>query len=244
MRLENLLKEITDTPARVSEVFSSLQGEGLFVGKKHLFVRFTTCNLSCAYCDEAHKTATEGGLMTPEALLKVIIAIEQSDGPHHAVSLTGGEPLTQPLFLKKLLPSLKEKGFRTYLETNGTLPAALDGLISNLDIIAMDIKLPSATGAGAFWEEHEEFLRTCQAKKVFVKVVITPDVRAAEVHRAIILVRRVNPEVPMILQPVTDPAGINETALRRIRDEFFPAAADVLEDVRIMPQLHKIWQIR
>ncbi len=37
--------------AKISEIFSSIQGEGLYLGKRHIFVRFFGCNMRCAYCD-------------------------------------------------------------------------------------------------------------------------------------------------------------------------------------------------
>ena len=37
--------------AKIREIFTSIQGEGPFVGYKQLFVRFSKCNLNCKYCD-------------------------------------------------------------------------------------------------------------------------------------------------------------------------------------------------
>ena len=36
----------------IREVFSSIMGEGKFIGKRFIFVRFKECPLDCIYCDE------------------------------------------------------------------------------------------------------------------------------------------------------------------------------------------------
>ena len=36
---------------KIKEIFASIQGEGIFVGVKQIFVRFCRCNLACKYCD-------------------------------------------------------------------------------------------------------------------------------------------------------------------------------------------------
>lgn len=41
--------------ANINEIFASIQGEGRYVGEKQLFVRFSSCNLKCAYCDTQHQ---------------------------------------------------------------------------------------------------------------------------------------------------------------------------------------------
>ena len=47
----------TAEKARISEIFSSLQGEGTHVGERHIFIRFEECNIHCTYCDELGKPA-------------------------------------------------------------------------------------------------------------------------------------------------------------------------------------------
>ena len=40
---------------KVNEIFNSIQGEGLNLGKKVTFVRMAGCNLKCKFCDTNHK---------------------------------------------------------------------------------------------------------------------------------------------------------------------------------------------
>ncbi|MFH1422241.1 MAG: 7-carboxy-7-deazaguanine synthase QueE, partial [Planctomycetota bacterium] len=144
----------------ISDIFSSIQGEGVFVGRRFIFVRFRNCNLNCAYCDTPRKNVTGMKLENPQGSgdmqyfplpvsLKTAgetIDIFISSGIHEAVSLTGGEPLlADKEFLRSLLKMIKEYGVTAYVETNGTLPNALKHIIDLVDHVCMDIKIESAT---------------------------------------------------------------------------------------------------
>ncbi len=229
----------------ISEIFSSLQGEGPFLGVSQVFVRFGRCNMHCVYCDELEKMKEEAfRIYSLEGLLEAVEGFQKEKGPHHSVSLTGGEPLFYAPFLKKFLPELKKKGWTTYLETNGTLPAALASVIDACDIIAMDLKPSSSTGDRTFFEEHEAFLNIARAKEVFVKVVVTPSTRAEEITECVRIVARADSKIPFIFQPLSDPIGINTRSLELIEKEFFSLASKYLQDVRVIPQMHKIWGVR
>lgn len=45
--------------AGVSEIFSSIQGEGKYVGCRQLFIRLIGCNMDCPYCDTDKLIKTE-----------------------------------------------------------------------------------------------------------------------------------------------------------------------------------------
>ncbi len=231
------------TEAEIVDIFSSIQGEGVFLGAKQVFVRFKGCNLRCRYCDEPRDIRPE--LYAPGALMEKIEYFEETKGMHHSVSLTGGEPLCYTDFLKAFLPLLRKKGMKSYLETNGTLPGELGGVIDFVDIIAMDIKLPSATGERAFWGEHEEFLKTALEKKVFVKAIITPETTKEDVEKAIRLVAGAGAAIPLILQPAT-PAGAAKGGLskERLLEFLDMGARHRLETIRVLPQMHKLWGIK
>ena len=103
---------------RVNEIFYSLQGEGLNTGRAAVFVRFSGCNLSCAFCDTDHSRSTG---MTADDIVR-----EASIFPARFVILTGGEPALQVDDL--LVEALHGAGFTVAVETNGThaLPKGID----------------------------------------------------------------------------------------------------------------------
>ncbi len=235
----------TEITAEISEVFSSLQGEGPYLGKKQIFVRFGRCNMHCVYCDEVDKMQKENfEKVSLGDLHEQVLKLEAGQGTPPPVSLPGGEPLFYSDFLSEFLPVLKASGFQVYLETNGTMPAQLKKHLAHIDIIAMDIKPPTSTGDRAFWDQHREFLRAAAAKKVFVKVVITSRTTREDIERSVELVAGLDNSIPFIFQPESEATGISMEALDVIQKDFMGIAAKHLADVRVIPQMHKIWGVR
>lgn len=100
----------------VVEHFYTLQGEGFHTGKAAWFIRLGGCDICCNWCD-ARFTWNDN----PEWLMNVDTLVELiSENPSGSVVVTGGEPLLYNL--DYLCSKLKEKGFRTYLETCGSYP--------------------------------------------------------------------------------------------------------------------------
>ena len=219
--------------AKVSEIFDSIQGEGVYQGLRQLFIRLYGCNLSCEFCDTRLDSYEE--LETNDLLNR----IDEFGENFHSFSFTGGEPLLQADFLKELIPSLKIKqpNFKIYLETNGTLAKELNKIIDFIDIIAMDIKLPSSTGSEGHWQEHREFLDIACAKEVFIKTVICNSTDIADVKIAVDLLREIDKDMPLVLQPNYFQIGYS---LGKKIDDFKRLSSEYLSDVRILPQLHKI----
>ncbi|MFA5090789.1 MAG: 7-carboxy-7-deazaguanine synthase QueE [Candidatus Omnitrophota bacterium] len=180
---------------RINEIFESLQGEGIYLGEKQIFVRFFGCNLGCKFCDTRLSSFKE---MTPKEL---IFEIKKYSGPHHSISFTGGEPLLQKDFLKEVLPLTYKEGYKNYLETNGTLPDELAEVIDYIDIVAMDLKLPSSTGLYGFWKQHRKFLEIASRKEVFLKAVICHDTCSIDLVEGLKLIKEVNEYALLVLQP-------------------------------------------
>lgn len=228
--------------ADISEVFSSWQGEGLYLGERQIFIRFADCNINCSYCDTAHENSPRN--LSIDELLADISRLDKEFGAHHSVTLTGGEPLLHKDYLLELLPELKKNNFSTYLETNGTLAGPLKELIGFVDIVAMDIKLPSSTGKKDFWNEHAEFLKIAKEKKVFTKIVVTKRTSLKDFRKGIDIVINADKNIPLILQPATISGDFDCRPTPSKMIDFLNFAKHNLSDVRIIPQVHKILGVR
>lgn len=124
----------TSKTLRITEIFSSLQGETRTVGLPTTFVRLTGCPLRCGYCDTAY--AFHGGKTTP---LEDILTKVATFGVHH-VTVSGGEPLAQKNCLD-LLTLLCDAGYEVSLETSGALDiSAVDPRV----VKVVDIKTPGS----------------------------------------------------------------------------------------------------
>lgn len=236
------------------EFFSSIQGEGLHVGRRHLFVRFGACNLTCNYCDtpewmappERCRVYDTGAAyheldnpLTASQAAEVVREFAAREGLPDAVSLTGGEPLLHADFLLELLPALKADGQRIYLETNGVLPKALERVHALVDVIAMDIKLPRyLKGNRSVYAEHREFLKRCRGRETFVKVVFDSGATDGELLEAARVVAECDDAIPFVLQPVTAYGPVTGIPSPERRLEAQNLLRGLLKDVRVIPQTH------
>lgn len=101
----------------VSEIFYSIQGEGLRAGMPCIFIRLQGCKLRCVWCDT--KYALQIGkteiLMTGKEIIEKIQSYNC-----HFVEFTGGEPLEQPN-ISFIMDYLIQKGYTVAVETAGYL---------------------------------------------------------------------------------------------------------------------------
>ncbi len=140
-----MLTLATTTPGE-PEIFASLQGEGLSLGRPSTFVRLSRCNLACQWCDTAYTWRFEGDNRPHRDALAFDrtqnqVALSEEDVAARITALspdrlvvTGGEPLLQGPALARLLALLPGK--HVEIETNGTVAPhpALDGLVHQYNV--------------------------------------------------------------------------------------------------------------
>ena len=140
--------------------------------------------------------------------------------------------------------ALKKRGFRIYLETNGTLPDALLQIKEEIDIIAMDVKLPTSTKRRGLWSEHRRFLKLSKDKDVFVKIIVTHKTGIEDIRRAVDIVKETDCEIPLCIQPAFSRNGIKQMVSGKILMKFQEIALKNLKDVRVIPQIHRVLKIK
>lgn len=252
--------------ADLVEVFSSIQGEGVDVGRTTLFVRFGGCDLRCAWCDSPHtwrpaprcriEEARGAGRFrertNPVPLDDVVTAAHALGLDAHAmVSLTGGEPLLQPQAAEELARRLGAAGPEVLLETHGIHADALARVVDHVEVVSMDWKLasdvrrasdPARGPVEPFHEAHERFLEVARrAPRTVVKVVVTGTSGDEEIDEVARRVARTHPGATLLLQPVTPRGAVRErpTAARMLG--LAERLAGRVRDVRVIPQTHPIW---
>ncbi|MET0375357.1 MAG: 7-carboxy-7-deazaguanine synthase [Rhizorhabdus sp.] len=122
----------------VKEMFLTLQGEGMQVGRRAVFLRFAGCNLwngreedreaaVCPFCDTDFVgiDGDNGGRYPDADALADKALLLWGDMPEPFIVMTGGEPLLQ--IDATLIAALKARGFESAVETNGT-QLAPDGI--------------------------------------------------------------------------------------------------------------------
>jgi len=155
-----------DGTMKVTEIFYSIEGEGIRQGYPCVFIRLAGCNLKCSYCDsEYSRHLSQGVEMSEEDILKEVL---KYDCPR--VTITGGEPYLT--LTDKLLDLFWDEAMdgsidiEINIETNGSLNPSRHQRVGN--IITMDYKLPSSGMEDEMTEDYVDLLRRQDVLKFVV----------------------------------------------------------------------------
>jgi organic radical activating enzyme len=191
--------------------------------------------------------------MSVQQTVEEACALAQHFAPIRTVAITGGEPLEQSSFAGELAENLRSRDFTIHLETNGIEVEGLGSVLGRVDVISMDIKLPSAVGRD-YWPAHSEFLERIESdaanKTVFVKIIVEDRTVMSEVKTAVDLIAEVNENIPLVIQPESTTLGSIDRSLRQaavfreLLAECQGIALKRLAFVRVIPQCHNIVGVR
>jgi organic radical activating enzyme len=202
---------------KITEIFSSIQGEGLRQGEPTLFIRLTGCNLKCSFCDT--KYAWKQG--HPYSVSQVLDEIKKKMQiyPAQWICLTGGEPLVQDI--SDLVRKLKQEGFKIQVETNGTLYRTLP-----VDWYSVSPKPDEYDCRPEYREKATE-----------VKVVVTQNLGLESIRG----LREMFPErTPLLLQPQSNRKWSMELGMKLLERSLKAG----VQNIRLSVQLHKIFGLR
>ncbi len=231
--------------APIMEVFSSIQGEGLLIGRRQIFVRFAGCNLDCSYCDTAEsRNSSAGRETTLDELQKKIESILTPD--FHSISFTGGEPLLQADFIKKFLEKNK---FKSLLETNGSLPEEVKKIADLISHASVDIKLPEhflGHNKNDLIEREIDSLNILISRRVnvYCKVVMLPTTKVDTIGHVAKTIKE-NISDPSRVVMVLQPASPLEYWVQHT-PKLFKMSEKVGEHLNVLtiPQVHKLLEVR
>jgi len=247
----------TAASAPLVELFWSVQGEGRFVGVPMAFVRTATCPIRCSYCDTPNSytaparapvqgQADEPNPVTAQraaGLLRGLPAAAHASPPR--VSVTGGEPLVFPGFVRALGETLRPRGWRLHLETAALDPVALEHCVAEVDHLSADYKLPETLPSGSFGPQHVQCcaLAARRGATVDVKIVLTPAVADASLARALDDLQPLRADVLLVLQPVTPFGREREPLSPEALQRHVAMAQGGGFELRVLPQVHRVLHV-
>jgi len=149
------------------------------------------CNncLECAGVCPAKAIECIGYYMTVEEVMKKVESdrtfYENSNG---GMTVSGGEPLVQPEFVRELLKKCQEKGIHTTLDTTGNAPwQNIESVLEYVDLVLQDIKHTDTgmhkKGTGVGNELIlENAKKIAKRKRIWIRMPLIPGYNDSEVN--------------------------------------------------------------
>lgn len=174
---------------KVVELFNSIDGEGKRAGMLATFIRLSTCNLRCSYCDSAY--AFDDKLAEEMSIQSIVENCDKYDCPQ--ITLTGGEPLVSK-DVDLLLSELDSHGYDVNVETNGSIDPSAYHKYKNV-WFTVDWKCPSS---GMESKMNPKAFETLREQDVLKFVVGSNE----DLQSALHVIKKYNPKCSIYFSPV------------------------------------------
>ncbi|NOJ72861.1 7-carboxy-7-deazaguanine synthase QueE [Paenibacillus alvei] len=229
----------------VLEIFGpTVQGEGLLVGQKTMFVRTAGCDYRCSWCDSAFtwdgSAKDDIQQMTADDVIAELDRL--AEGRYAHVTISGGNPALLG-GIGELVERLSRRGVRTAVETQGS---RWQNWLLDIDDVTLSPKPPSSGMDTDFMrldEIAEKLWNRSVRKGLCLKVVVFNE----EDMRYAIAVHERYPEIPFVMQTGNEDVHNNDDQeliqklLRRYEWLIEQVALEPrLNRTRVLPQLHTL----
>jgi 7-carboxy-7-deazaguanine synthase len=197
---------------KISEIFYSIQGEGMLVGTPSVFIRTSGCNLRCVWCDTPYASWEPEG---EDLALEEILARVARFQPHYVV-VTGGEPMIAPEIVP-LTEALRQMRLHITVETAGTVYAPVECHLMSISPKTSN-STPFEREGGRWAALHDRLRIRIDALRRLIdnyeyqlKFVVAEEEDLIEIND---LVRRLraNPQRVLLMPEGTDPEVLRERA--------------------------------
>jgi len=243
--MEKTKTQMEHPKARISEIFTSIEGEGILYGTKTLFVRLAGCPFTCFYCDTPESLPLDSGseYSIQEACNQIDKNLMKKT---FKVNFTGGEPLLQPEAVAELAKHVKSKNIPTYLESSCFNSIKFSKVLPFIDFVKIEFKTPDSQFVDQ--KHYSELLNNAlnclessvKSKKVtYIKIVVSSKTQSKSIQD---LVDKIFNQISkddlagFIIQPTF---GVAEPELKNLL-KFYDLVYPYYNQVRVVPQLHKL----
>lgn len=231
----------------ISEIFTSLEGEGILFGTKTMFVRFAGCHLKCYWCDTVYALSMDDGKRYSLEEVKELIRKNLAQNTYK-INFTGGEPLLQHYAIIELSKFIKKERseIMTYIESSCFDYNRFNEIMPYIDICKIEFKTKDSYAVD---EKHYDKLFANEIKCLklaiennkiaYIKIVVSNSTSLDDFKK---LIDRIFCEIKkkdlagFIIQPTSN---INEPTVDRLIG-FYDLVYPLYKEVRVIPQLHKI----
>jgi 7-carboxy-7-deazaguanine synthase len=225
----------------VLEVFGpTIQGEGMVIGQKTMFVRTAGCDYRCSWCDSSFtwdgSAKNDIMLMTAEDIFKHML--ETGGKAFNHVTISGGNPALLKN-IGELVQLLHQNNMKVALETQGS---KWQDWLLDIDDLTISPKPPSS-GMDTDFRILDEMISKVNSDNVSLKVVVFDEedlAYAKQVHHRY-------EDIAFYVQVGNDDTKTedNENLLHKLLSKYEWLIDQVMDDeemnnVRVLPQLHTL----